>query len=130
MNTQSIVQQQYLNPASARPRDPVTALVRYVYTVARGLAAVAVCTVMLTVSIWAATNPGFSMYLQAFNWSASFIFLALAFEVRKSSAALLSLATGSTILLLTGLSTRFGLEYALWGTVLMCVWLTVAILKR
>jgi hypothetical protein len=130
MNTQTIVQEQFFNPASAGPRGPATALVRHLYTVARGLAATTASMVLLTVSIWVATEPGFAMYLQAFNWSTSFVFLAIAFEARKSSTVLLALATGIAILLLTGLSTRFGLEFVLWGTLLMCAWLTVGISRR
>jgi hypothetical protein len=130
MNTQTLVQEQFFNPANAGPRGPATTLVRHLYTLARGLAAITTSMVLLTVSIWAATEPGFAMYLQAFNWSTSFVFLAIAFETGKSSTAILALATGIVILLLTGLSTRFGLEFVLWGTLLMCAWLTVGISRR
>ncbi|MGA9572953.1 MAG: hypothetical protein WBS20_03290 [Lysobacterales bacterium] len=130
MNTQSIYQEQLFNPTSAGPQNPAVTLVRFAYTVTRYLLAITACTVLLTGSIWAAIEPGLALYLQAFNWSASFVFLAIALEVNKPSTALTALATGITILLLTGLSTRFGLEFALWGTLLICAWLAVAIIKR
>ena len=129
MNTQTIVREHYFNLTGAGPRGPATTLIRHAHTVARCFAAITVCTFLLTVSIWAA-ETGFGLYLQAFNWSASFIFLAMAFEVNRSSTALVALASGIAILLLTGLSTRFGLEFALWGTVLMCAWLAAGIIKR
>lgn len=130
MNTQTIVQERYFNPADARPRGPAIALARFAYTVARCLVAIMACAALLTGSIWAATEPGLAPYLQAFNWSASFVFLAIALEARKSSTASMAFASGIAILMLTGLSTRFGLELALWGTVLMCAWLSIAIIRR
>lgn len=130
MNTQTIYQEQYFNLTSAGPRGPAFSLVRFGYAVARCLMAITACTVLLTGSIWAATEPGLGLYLQAFNWSTSFVFLAIAFETEKSSASLLALATGIAILVFTGLSTHFGLELVIWGTLLMCAWLTFAIIKR
>lgn len=130
MNTQTIYQEQYFNLTSAGPRGPTFSLVRFGYAVARCLMAITACTVLLTGSIWAATEPGLGLYLQAFNWSTSFVFLAIAFETEKSSASLLALATGIAILVFTGLSTHFGLELVIWGTLLMCAWLTFAIIKR
>jgi hypothetical protein len=130
MNTQTIVQEQYFNPTSAGPRGPATTLIRCAYTLARGLTAITACMVLLSGSIWAVTEPGFAMYLQAFNWSSSFVFLAIAFDARKSSTALMALASGIAILLITGLSAHFGLAIALWGTLLMCAWLTLAIFKH
>jgi len=129
MNSQTIVREPYVTLTSAGPRGPATTQVRFGYTVARCLAAVMACTFLLTVSIWAA-ETGLGLYVQAFNWSASFVFLATAFEANRSSTALTALASGIAILLLTGLSTRFGLEYALWGTVLMCAWLATGIVRR
>lgn len=129
MNTQTLVREQYFNLTGAGPRGPATTLVRFTFTVARCLAAVTACTFLLGVSIFAA-EAGLGLYLQALNWSASFIFLAMAFEVNKSSTAMAALASGIAILLLTGLSTHFGLVFALWGTVLMCAWLTVGIIRR
>jgi hypothetical protein len=130
MNTQTIVQEQYFNPTSAGPRGPATTLIRFAYTLARGLTAITACMVLLSGSIWAVTEPGFAMYLQAFNWSSSFVFLAIAFDARKSSTALMALASGIAILLITGLSAHFGLAIALCGTLLMCAWLTLAIFKH
>jgi len=129
MNTQTIVREQYINLTCAGPQGPATTLIRFGYTVARCFAAVMACTFLLAVSIWAA-ETGLGLYLQAFNWAASFIFLAMAFEMNRSSTALAALASGIAILLLTGLSTRFGLEFALWGTVLMCAWLAAGIVRR
>jgi len=130
MNTQTIVQEQYFNPAEARKRGPAITLAHFAYTLARRLVAIIACAVLLSASIWAATQPGLALYLQAFNWAASFVFLAIALEVRNSSTALMALASGIAILLLTGLSTRFGLELALWASVLMCAWLATAIIRR
>jgi len=127
---QTIVREQYFELAGAEPRGPAAGLIRLAYTAARYLAAVVAGTVLLSVSIWAATEAGLAMYLQAFNWAASFIFLAMAFEVKKSSTALAALASGIAILLLTGLSTRYGLAFALWGTLLMCAWLAAGIVRR
>lgn len=129
VNTQTIAREKYFNLTAAGPRGPATTLIRFAYMAARSLAAITACTFLMTVSIWAA-ETGLGPYLQAFNWSASFIFLAMTFEVHKSSTALAALATGIAILLFTGLSTRFGLEFALWGTMLMCAWLTVGIIRR
>lgn len=129
MNTQTLIREQYVNLAGAGPRGPATILVRFAYAVVRCLAAVTACTFLLGVSILAA-QTGLGLYLQAFNWAASFIFLALAFEAKRSSTAMKALASGIAILLLTGLSTRFGLAFALWGTVLMCAWLAVGIIRR
>ena len=129
MNTQTMTQSPGFNTASAGSRILTTTLVRFAYAVARCSAAFTACTILLGVSIFAA-EAGLGLYLQAFNWSASFVFLAMAFEVNRSSTALTALASGIAILLLTGLSTRFGLAFALWGTVLMCAWLTVGIIRR
>ena len=130
MNTQTIIQDKFFNPSIAGPRGPAISLAGLAYTVTRGLVAFTLSAIFLTLSAWAATEPGLAMYLQAFNWSTSFIFLAVALEARQSSTALMALATGIAILLFTGLSTRFGLEFALWGTLLMCAWLTIAMIKR
>jgi len=54
----------------------------------------------------------------------------MALEVKKSSIALAALASGIALLLLTGLSTRYGLAFALWGTLLMCAWLAAGIVRR
>lgn len=130
MNTQTIFQDKFFNPSIAGPRGPAISLAGLAYTLTRGLVAFTLSAIFLTLSAWAATEPGLAMYLQAFNWSTSFIFLAVALEARQSSTALMALATGIAILLFTGLSTRFGLEFALWGTLLMCAWLTIAMIKR
>jgi hypothetical protein len=50
------------------------------------------------------------MYLQAFNLCTSLAFLAVAFYLEKTSTALMALATGIGILLLTGVSTCAGVR--------------------
>jgi hypothetical protein len=130
MNTQSIYQPQFFNPTSTGPRGPVTALYLYAHLAAKGFTAVALCLVLLTGSIWAITEPEFTPYLQALNWSASFVFLAIAFDAQRSSIALMALATGIAVQIFTGLSAHFGPGFVLLGTPLMAAWLTMAIFRR
>ena len=130
MNMQSIYQPQFFNPASARPRGPATALYLYAHLAAKGFTAVTLCLALLTGSIWAITEAGFTPYLQAFNWSMSFVFLAVALDAKRSSVALMALTTGVTIQILTGLSAHFGPGFVLLGTPLMAAWLTMAIFRR
>jgi hypothetical protein len=130
MNTQSIYQPQIFNPTSTGPRGSATALYNYAHNVAKGFTAIALCLVLLTASIWAITEPGFTQYLQALNWSVSFVFLAIAFDTQRSSVALMALATGIAVLVFTGLSAHFYPGFVLLGTPLMAVWLTMAIFKR
>jgi hypothetical protein len=130
MNTQTITRTPVFSAASAGSRVSASTLYRYGYRFTRALAAVAAGATLLTASIWIATQPGLGMYLQAFNWCTSLVFLAVAFDVKKTSTALMALATGIGILLLTGVSTRLGLEFALWGTLLIAAWLTTAIIRR
>jgi hypothetical protein len=130
MNTQSIYQPQFFNPTSTGPRGPATALYIYAHQVAKGFTAVALCLIFLTASIWAITEPGFTPYLQALNWSTSFVFLAIAFDTERSSIALMALATGIAIQIFTGLSAHFGPAFVLLGTPLIAAWLTMAIFRR
>ena len=130
MNTQSIYPPQSFNPASTGPRGPATALHPFAHLAARVFTAVALCLVLLSGSIWAITEPGFTPYLQALNWSMSFVFLAIALDAQRSLIALMALVTGITMQIFTGLSAHFDHGFILLGTPLMAGWLTMAIFRR
>lgn len=130
MNIQSIYHPQFFSSASAGSRDPVTALNLLAHLAVKGIIAVALCLVLLAGSIWAITEPGFTPYLQALNWSASFVFLAIAVDTQRSSIALMALATGITVQISTGLSAHFDPGFVLLGTPLMAAWLTMAVFRR
>lgn len=130
MNTQTIHWEDCFNPVTYTPQVPASALVRSMYTVIRAIVAFAAGVALLASSIWAVTEPGLSMYIQALTWSASFVFFAAAIESHRSSTSLLAGTTGIAIQLIAILSAHIGVEVTILSTLLMSVWLAIAIYKR
>jgi len=130
MNTQSIYQQQLFNPPSAGPQGPASAMNRYARLATMIFAAFVVCLVLFTGTIWAVMEPDIFIYFQAISWCTGFVFLAIAFEEQRQSTALMALATGIAIQLITGLSAHFTPGLIILTTPLIAAWLTMAIVRR
>lgn len=128
--TRTIHWENCYNPASAGPRGPANNLARYVYLVTRAIGAFTAGFTLLAVYTWAATQAGMASYIQAFTWSASFVFFALALDSHSSSTSLLSLATGIVIAMIAVLSVHMGAGITILSALLMSAWLVTAIYKR
>ncbi|MGH8035257.1 MAG: hypothetical protein ACREO9_08540, partial [Lysobacterales bacterium] len=91
------------------------------------LAAVPVSAI-LAGSAWAIGSFNSAIVLQAMNWVAGFIFLALAMETRKPNFEGL-LLTGLALPVLALLSANVTVEFAIVGAALVAGWVAAAILK-
>lgn len=130
MNTRTIYWEDCLNPSEAGPRGPASTRVSNLYPVTRAVVAFTAGLTLLVGSIWAITDPGFAMYVQAFTWSLSFAFFAVSIESVKSTTSLLALVTGIAIQLIAVLSAHVGAELTILSTLLVSAWLGIAIYKR
>jgi len=130
MSTQTIHWEDCLNPSDAGPRGPASSLTRYAHPVTRAVVAFTAGLTLLVGSIWAITEPGVAMYVQAFTWSVSFVFFAVSIESGKATTSLLAVATGIAIQLIAILSAQVGAELTILSALLMSVWLSSAIYRR
>ena len=85
---------------------------------------------IMIVANWALSSPVAAIYLLALMWAGGFIFVALAIESEGGAGAVINLAVGLSMLVLSGLSATYAPEFALIGSALPATRIAWAMLWR
>ena len=92
------------------------------------LGALAVAISVILMSIWLATLD-IKPLLGAGTWAVAFIFFALAFD-KRGSTALLHAITGAALVVLAWLQNAMTTDYVIVSGVLLATWIAVATFKQ
>jgi hypothetical protein len=84
---------------------------------------------IVVLATWLVTVPELVVYLQATLWASGFVFLGLAIESESPDNGL-SLLTGIALPVLAVMSSRVAVEIAVIDSVIIAIWLAVAIWRR
>ncbi len=81
---------------------------------------------IVVLATWLVTMPDLVVYLQATLWASGFVFLGLAIDSESPDNGL-SLLTGIALPVLAVMSSRVAVEIAIIDSVIIALWLAVAI---
>jgi len=84
---------------------------------------------IVVLATWLVTMPDLVVYLQATLWASGFVFLGLAIDSESPDNGL-SLLTGIALPVLAVMSSRVAVEIAVIDSVIIALWLAVAIWRR
>ena len=111
------------------PQSPAGRLETVMRFAGRALFALVTALTVITGSVWLASTPDTAIYLQASLWASSFVFLGLSIDLQRPSNHL-SLATGFVLPILTDLSARVAVEFAIVAATVIAAWLAGGIWRR
>lgn len=84
---------------------------------------------IVVLATWLVTMPDLVVYLQVTLWASGFVFLGLAIDSESPDNGL-SLLTGIALPVLAVMSSRVAVEIAVIDSVIIALWLAVAIWRR
>ena len=92
------------------------------------LSAVTAATAIVLISVWV-VGMGINDILGAGSWGLAFIFLGLAVDNREPTAGF-QLATGISLLILSGLQNTVSPDFSIISGALVATWVAVLMFKR
>lgn len=110
--------------------NPIRQMPGVLRLVTRALLALLPAVAISLGATWLVTLPEHVVFLQAALWAAGFVFVGLALESESVEVSILNLATGIALPVLTLLSSRVAIEFAIVAATLVAAWVAAGILRR